>query len=250
MPEQAYDAIIVGTGAGGGTLAYRLAAGGLKILIVERGPFLPREKANWDTQTVFDSSRYHNPEVWYDKDGGEIRPGMSYFVGGNTKVYGAALFRLRARDFERVEHRGGLSPEWPLKYRDFEPYYTEAEQLYQVHGKSGLDPTEPPRTGEYPYAAVSHEPRIQEVCEALEARGLHPYHTPLGIRLNEVQRHLGACIRCDTCDGFPCLVQAKSDAEISAVRPILPEANVNSSTAPARYWSLPTSGGWIASCTN
>jgi choline dehydrogenase-like flavoprotein len=133
-----YDLIIIGTGAGGGTLAYRIAQTGKRILILERGSFLPREKANWDTKTVFNSDRYHNSEVWYDKDGNELHPGMSYFVGGNTKVYGAALFRLREKDFEAYQQKDGISPEWALKYRDFEPYYVQAEKLYQVHGKSGI----------------------------------------------------------------------------------------------------------------
>lgn len=221
-----YDVIVVGTGAGGGTLVYRLAQTGKKILVLERGPFLPREKQNWDTKTVFNGDRYHNAEIWYDRVGNELHPGMSYFVGGNTKVFGAALFRLREKDFEKFQHKDGFSPEWPLKYRDFEPYYGQAEKLYQVHGQSGEDPTEPFRSEEFPYPAVSHEPRIQEIAEILQSKGLNPYHTPVGIRLNEAQRYLSQCIRCNTCDGYPCLVQAKSDADISAVRPVLGRDNV------------------------
>lgn len=221
-----YDVIIIGTGAGGGTLAYRLAQTGKRILILERGPFLPREKQNWDTQTVFNSNRYHNSEVWITPEGKAIHPGMSYFVGGNTKVYGAALFRLREKDFEEYRHKDGISPAWPLKYRDFEPYYVRAEQLYRVHGQGGLDPTEPPRSQEYAYPPVSHEPRIQEVHDALKAQGLHPYYTPLGIHLNEAQRFLSECIRCNTCDGFPCLVHAKSDAEVSAILPAIQQGTV------------------------
>ena len=224
--ETHYDMIIIGTGAGGGTLAYKLATSGKKILILERGPFLPREKVNWDTQTVFNSDRYHNAEIWYDKDGNELHPGMSYFVGGNTKVYGAALFRLRERDFEAYQHQDGISPAWPLKYQDFEPYYVAAEKLYQVHGKAGEDPTEPFRSADFAYPAVSHEPRIQEVADILTAKGLQPYHTPMGIHLNEAQQYLSQCIRCNTCDGYPCLVHAKSDAEISTVRPIMGQDNV------------------------
>lgn len=221
-----YDIIIIGTGAGGGTLTYRLAQSGKKILVLERGPFLPREKENWDVKTVFNSDRYHNSEVWYNRNGKEIHPGMSYFVGGNTKLYGAALFRLREKDFEAFQHKDGISPAWPLKYQDFEPYYVQAEKLYQVHGQSGEDPTEPFRSEEFPYAAVSHEPRIEEVSDILRSKGLNPYHTPVGIRLNEAQRYLSECIRCNTCDGFPCLVHAKSDAEVSALRPVMGEENV------------------------
>ena len=114
-----FDVIIIGTGAGGGTLLHRLAPSGKRILVLERGPFLPREKDNWNYHGSF---KYYSSEVMFNKDGGEIRPGFSYFVGGNTKVYGAALFRLREKDFETFRHRDGLSPEWPIKYRDWEDY--------------------------------------------------------------------------------------------------------------------------------
>jgi choline dehydrogenase-like flavoprotein len=219
MSNNHYDVIIIGTGAGGGTLAHRLAPSGKKILVLERGAFLPREKANWNTVEVFQKDRYHTSEVWYDRDGEEIHPGTGYWVGGNTKVYGGALFRWREKDFEKVVHKGGISPEWPLKYADFEPYYTEAEKLYEVHGTRSEDFTEPPSNNPYPFPAISHEPRIQEIHQELENKGLHPFHLPLAIKLNEVNRRLSACIRCDTCDGFPCLVDGKADADINCMRP-------------------------------
>ena len=227
MSNNHYDIIIIGTGAGGGTLAHSLAGSGKKVLILERGSFLPREKANWDTVEVFQNDRYHTNEVWYDKQGKEIHPGTGYWVGGNTKVYGAALFRLRKNDFEKVIHKNGISPEWPLKYQDFEPYYTEAEKLYDVHGKRGLDPTEPQMSRDYPYPAVSHEPRIQEIHDTLGTKGLHPFYVPLGIKLDEVNRRLSPCIRCDTCDGFPCLVHAKADSDVNCVRPSLQNQNIH-----------------------
>lgn len=207
-------------------MLHELAATGKRILVLERGPFLPREKENWDTRVAFNSTRYFGPEVWQDRDGKDLRAGMRYHVGGNTKLYGAALFRLRERDFESVQHVDGVSPEWPLKYRDWESWYARAEQLYHVHGEAGLDPTEPWRSGPYPWPAVSHEPRIAEITEALRAQGLTPSYTPLGVRLHEKQPHLSPCIRCSTCDGYPCLVHAKSDAEISTVRPVLGRTNV------------------------
>jgi choline dehydrogenase-like flavoprotein len=216
-----FDVLVIGTGAGGGTLLHRLAASGKRILVLERGPFLPREKDNWDTRVAFNTTRYFGPEVWLDRNGGEVRAGMSYHVGGNTKLYGAALFRLREQDFERVQQVGGVSPEWPLQYADWEPYYTQAEALYQVHGQGAIDPTEPRRSRPYTWPAVRHEPRIQEIADSLEAQGLHPSPTPLGIRLDERQPHRSPCIRCATCDGYPCLVHAKSDAEVSAVRPVM-----------------------------
>lgn len=224
--ENHFDIIIIGTGAGGGTLAYKLASSGKKILILERGSFLPREKDNWNTTEVFQKDRYHTKEVWYDKDGKELHPGTGYWVGGNTKVYGAALFRLREKDFEKVIHKGGVSPEWGLKYDDFEPYYNEAEKLYHVHGKQGDDPTEPKRKSEYPFPQVSHEPRIQEIHNDLSKKGFKPFYIPLGVKLNESNRVLSDCIRCDTCDGFPCLVDAKADSDLVGVRPAVKYPNV------------------------
>jgi len=222
-----YDVIIIGTGAGGGSLLNRIASSGKRILVLERGPFLPREKDNWSYHGSF---KYYSSETMYNKAGGEIHPGFCYYVGGNTKVYGAALFRLRERDFEKFRHKDGFSPEWPLKYRDFEPYYDQAEELYQVHGKAGEDPTEPPRKRDYPFPPISHEPRIKEVFEILKARGMKPYPAPMGIRINEALMHLSPCIRCDTCDGYPCLVHAKSDADVSAVRPVMREPNITLAT--------------------
>ncbi len=238
-----YDLIIIGTGAGGGTLAHRLAPSGKKILVLERGQFLPREKANWNTVEVFQKDRYHTDEIWQDHKGRTLHPGTSYYVGGNTKVYGGALFRLRERDFEQINHHGGTSPEWPLKYQDFAPYYTQAEKLYQVHGKQGLDPTEPPRQGEYPFPAISHEPRIEEIHQRLAAKGLNPFYLPLAIRLNEVSQFMSECIRCDTCDGFPCMVQGKSDADITCIQPALQANNVTLLTgAKVRHLNTSASG--------
>ncbi|WP_017300936.1 GMC oxidoreductase [Nodosilinea nodulosa] len=225
-----YDIIIIGTGAGGGTLAYRLAPSGKRILILERGDFLPREKANWDAREVYQNERYHTHETWVDGAGKPFRPQMSYWVGGNTKVYGAALLRLRERDFEAVAHVDGISPEWPLKYADFEPYYAEAEALYQVHGRAGEDPTEAGRSSPFPYPAVSHEPRMAAIAQTLTHQGLTPFHLPLGLNLNEVDKTLGACIRCDSCDGFPCLVQGKADAEVVGIQPIRHAVNVTLQT--------------------
>ena len=226
MVNDHYDVIIIGTGAGGGTLVNLLAPTGKKILVLERGTFLPREKANWDDKELFQKDRYRTSEVWYTKAGKAMRPHTHYYVGGNTKFYGSALFRFRERDFEKVTHKGGISPEWPLKYRDFAPYYDQAEKLYQVHGKRGLDPTEPPSNEDYPFPAINHEPYIQQIHNALKDRGFDPSYLPLGIKLNEVNRFLSACIRCNTCDGFPCFLNAKADADVNGVRPAMVYQNL------------------------
>ena len=221
-----YDVIIIGTGAGGGTLARHLAPSGKRILLLERGDWLPRESQNWNTHDVFVENRYVSPETWYDERGKAFQPQIHYFVGGATKLYGAALYRLRKEDFGKIRHQDGISPAWPIAYEDMEPYYTKAEQLYQVHGARAEDPTEPPASAPYPFPAVSHEPRIQQLSDQLAAAGYHPFHAPCGIMLNAGNMPYSPCIRCSTCDGFPCLVHAKSDAEVLGVRPALEHPNV------------------------
>ncbi len=190
-----YDVIIIGSGAGGGTLAYRLAPTGLKILLLERGGYLPREPENWDANEVFGKERYVAKELWYDKHGTPFRPHAQYFVGGNTKVYGAILFRLRERDFGEVRHYGGVSPAWPISYADLEPYYTEAERLYLVHGQHGEDPTEPPRSGPFPYPAVSHEPRIQQLHDDLVRAGHQPFPDAHVLCVRPALRHDNVSLR-------------------------------------------------------
>ncbi|WP_426560670.1 GMC oxidoreductase [Angustibacter sp. McL0619] len=221
-----YDVIIVGSGAGGGTLAHRLAPSGKRVLILERGDWLPREAENWDAGAVFVDNRYVSADTWFDHEGKAFQPQIHYYVGGATKFYGAALYRLRLLDFGELTHHGGTSPAWPVGYDVFEPYYTQAEQLYQVHGARGEDPTDPPSDSPYPFPPVSHEPRIQQLFDDLGRAGLHPFHAPCGVMLDEARPERSACIRCATCDGFPCLVHAKSDADVIAVRPSLLHDNV------------------------
>ncbi len=205
MATNHYDVIIIGSGAGGGTLAHKLAPTGKKILILERGGYVPREKDNWSPRAVNLEGKYQTPEKWHDKDGNELHPHTNYYVGGNTKFFGAALFRLRKEDFGEIKHHGGLSPAWPINYDDMEPYYTEAERLYHVHGNRGEDPTEPPAPSCYPHPAVSHEPRLQQLSDDFVGLGLRPFHTPLGVMLDESDPQSSKCIRCGTCDGFPAL---------------------------------------------
>jgi choline dehydrogenase-like flavoprotein len=239
VSDAAFDVIIIGTGAGGATLARRLAPSGQRILLLERGDWLPREPENWNPAQVLIDDRYVSPDEWSDADGRAFAPAVHYLVGGATKLTGAVLHRMRREDFGEVRHRDGISPAWPISYEDLEPYYTQAEQLYGVHGVRGEDPTEPGTSAPYPFPPVSHEPRIAQLAEDLLNAGLNPFHTPLGVLLREengLRSVLGspvhrpdsysACIRCPTCDGFPCLVLGKSDAELIGVRPALEHHNV------------------------
>lgn len=238
--EGRYDIIIIGSGAGGGTLTHRLASSGKRALLIERGDYVRREVENWSPRAVNVDGRYHTAEEWRDRDGAALHPHTSYCVGGNTKFFGAALFRLREADFGEIRHHGGVSPAWPVGYGEFEPYYTKAERLYHVHGERGADPTEPPASAPYPHPPVSHEPRIQQLHDDLVRMGHRPFHVPLGIQLDEQQPRNSPCIRCGTCDGFPCLVNAKADAQVCAVDPALEFPNVALLTG-ARVARLETS---------
>jgi choline dehydrogenase-like flavoprotein len=224
--DKRYDVIIIGSGAGGGTLARELAPSGKNILILERGDWLKREVENWDAAAVFEQNRYVSPETWYDRHGKAFQPQVHYFVGGATKLFGAALYRLRREDFGELHHYDGISPAWPITYEDLEPYYTRAEQMYHVHGLRGQDPTEPPASAPYPCEPISNEPRIQQLYDDLTAAGCHPFPAPCALMLNERDMAYSTCIRCRTFDGFPCLMHGKSDAEVIAVRPALEFPNV------------------------
>ncbi|WP_295857025.1 GMC family oxidoreductase, partial [uncultured Xylophilus sp.] len=224
MSSEHYDLIVVGSGPGGASLVHRLAPTGKRILLIERGDYLPRSQANWDAKTVFVDGAYQTRETWHGADGSHFQPGLHYYVGGNSKVYGAALLRMRERDFGEVRHVDGLSPAWPLAYADFEPYYTEAERLFHVHGQRGEDPLEPWASAAYPHPAVAHEPRITALAESFRRQGAHPFHLPLGILLDERDGRptpTSRCIRCDAFDGFPCLLNGKADAQVVCVDPTL-----------------------------
>lgn len=216
------DIVIVGSGMGGGTMAWALADSGADILVVERGSFLPREVENWSPEAIFDQGRYKNAEAWYSQDGSTFSPGVYYYVGGNTKLYGAMLPRFREVDFRQIQHAEGVSPAWPVGYEEMEPFYAEVERLYHVHANAGADPTEPWRSGPFPYPEVPHEPYVQRLADSLTAQGLHPFSMPAAIDL----RDGGRCVRCRTCDAYPCLVDAKGDADICAVRPAIQQGKV------------------------
>jgi choline dehydrogenase-like flavoprotein len=217
-----YDIIIIGSGAGGGTIAQALSATGARILILERGDFVPQEEENWNPEAVWKNLRYQTAERWLDERGREFRPYTHYCVGGNTKFWGSVLYRMRREDFDAVEHADGLSPAWPIDYDTLAPYYDRAERLYHVRGEAGIDPTEPARAP-FPYAAVPHAPEMEQIVESLRAQGLHPSPLPLGLlRPGEED----GCLLCNTCNSFACKIHAKSEADICCVREAIRRENV------------------------
>lgn len=221
-----YDIIIVGTGTGGSTMAYKLAPTGKRILILERGGFIPKEKQNWDPHEVVTLGRYRPTENWYDKDGKPFKPYIHYNVGGNSKMYGAAMFRFRESDFESVAHYGGISPAWPFGYETLEDYYTQAEKLYCVHGKRGTDPSEPPAAADYPLPPLPYEPLIQDLDKKLKDLGLQPFPLPMGVRLPQDYSNVETPVVLENFDGFPDLTESKSDGQVTCLRPALQNKNV------------------------
>ena len=224
--ETKYDIIIIGSGAGGGTLAYKLAPTGKKILILERGNYIPKEKENWDAREVFTNGRYRTTEVWYDGNDKPFSPFTHYAVGGNTKMFGAALFRLRESDFNAVKHYGGLSPAWPITYDELAPFYEEAEKIYSVHGQRGADPTEPRSNNQYPFPPLQHEPSMQELYNSISSLGYNPFPLPLAVRLGENGKTGSSPIRLSNFDGFPDPTEAKADAQVVTLRQALKLPNV------------------------
>ena len=215
------DVVIIGSGVGGGGIALQLAGSGAKVLVLERGPVLPREPQNWDLEAVFCAERYKTEETWY-ADGRAFRPGMYYFVGGHTKFYGTAMFRFREHDFDEVVHDEGVSPAWPIRYADLEPWYGQAERQFGVRGEGGTDPTDPPRSTPYAHAPIPHEPVLAAIEARLRAQGLKPFPMPSAVDLGPG----GRCQRCANCDAVPCQIGAKGDAEVRLIRPALEQGNV------------------------
>jgi choline dehydrogenase-like flavoprotein len=220
------DILIVGAGMGGSALAYALKDTGLRIHVLERGGYLPREAENSSVEEVFHRKRYRSVDVWTDAKGQPFNPGIHYYVGGNTKVYGATMMRLRERDFGELEHEDGVSPAWPISYAELEPYYARAEIMMGTRGATGADPTEPPHSAGYPFPPIPHDPGIATLVSGLEGQGLHPFPLPVSIQ----QGGGGACVRCMTCDGFPCPYDAKGDAENRCLRPAMLSGRVTLET--------------------
>ena len=222
-----YDVIIIGTGAGGGTLAHTLAASGKRILLLERGDFLPREMDNWDPEAGVRGREVHLQGHLVRRRRQAVPAAGPLLRGRGDQAVRRGPVPAAAR---RTSARSSTSTGSPRPGRC--PTTTSsrgtrrAEQLYQVHGNGGEDPTEGHRSEPYPWPAVSHEPRIQQISDGLAKGGYHPFHAPCGILLNEADRPRSTCIRCTWCDGYPCLVHAKSDAEVIAVRPVLGRDNV------------------------
>ncbi|MGB3542366.1 GMC oxidoreductase [Rubrivirga sp.] len=231
-----YDLCIIGAGVGGGALAQALAPTGKRILLLNRLGSLPRESRNWDPKAMFTEDAYKSEELWID-DATDLpfRPGMYYWLGGNTKVYGSALLRLRPQDFGELQTMDGVSPAWPISYDDLAPFYDRAEQTYHVHGRRGADPFEPPSSRPFPHPAIEHDPRIADVAEGLRSQGVDAFELPMGVQFSREDPGSGPFVLRETFDamgraafdGYPDLLHLKCDAEVASVEPAVAHSNVD-----------------------
>jgi len=222
MPNQeTVDIVIIGSGVGGGTAAAALAPTGVNILILERGARLKDSEAARDARAIFQRGHFRPSETWLDGAGQPFNPGNYYYVGGNSKLYGAVLIRYRAQDFSPISYREGSTPGWPFGYEELERWYTRAEKLYRVRGALGADRTEPSHSEPYPFPPVPDEPAIAKVRERMRSAGLHPFQLPLGV---DIERWLA---RAKTpWDAFPDTGSGKMDAECCGVNEALRHPNV------------------------
>lgn len=214
---------VIGSGMGGGMISRALAERGLKVAIFERGYRLPREKENRDAGAIFVQNRYKNAGTWYDRNGKPFLPGVHYYVGGNTKLYGASLIRFSESDFRESVAAEGISPAWPFSYADLEKYYGQAESALKVNGNAGADPFASYRSTEYDKPALEHEPNNADFAKSLKRSGVSPYPMAIGVDYGPG----GKCVRCIWCDGYPCLLGAKSDGETCGVDPALATGNAS-----------------------
>jgi choline dehydrogenase-like flavoprotein len=226
MSHSVPDIVIIGSGMGGATLAAGLAGSGLRVLILEKGNHLKDTPETRDAKAIFQQGFFRPKENWLDKDGKAFNPGNYYVVGGNTKFYGAVLFRYRREDFSELKFpEGGVSPAWPFSYDELEPYYSRAEQLYKVRGIEGEDVTEPYHSQPYPHGPVPDEPAIARVRKRLKKAGLTPATLPLGV---DIERWLS---RAQTpFDAYPDTLTGKMDAETCGLAAALKDPNITLQT--------------------
>ena len=183
-PREDIDVVIIGSGMGGASFAAGLASTGVRIVIVERGQQLADSPDTRDDAAIFRRGVFRPKEIWLDGKSQGFNPGNYYYVGGNTKFYGAVLIRYRAQDFAPIQYAEGATPGWPFAYEELEAWYSRAETLYQVRGAAGQDPTEPPHSAPYNFPPVPDEPAIAQVRERLAKAGMHPFSLPLGVDIN------------------------------------------------------------------
>ena len=220
-----YDVIIIGSGAGGGTLAHRLAPSGKRDPAARARRLAPPRAAELARRRRLRGRALLSPDTWLDGNGKPFQPQVHYYVGGATKLYGAALYRLRAEDFGELRHYDGISPAWPIPTRRWSPTTRRPSSSTRSTGRAARTPPNPRR------GALSAPGRIARAAHRPAGRGSRrhrppPLPRPLRGAARRVEHALQQVRPLPDCDGFPCLVHAKSDAEVIAVRPAIEHDNV------------------------
>jgi len=212
MSEKQFDAIVIGSGFGGAMTAKKLVDAGWDVAIIERGREVKRGPSNWARNASVDLTDNYDKSQPYHVEKGGNKPKMGSYtaVGGPSIFYGGVSFRFREADFEPPSDIVADSKAaWPIKYADLSPYYDEAENILQISGEAGVDPTEPSRANAFPQAATQLAKISERLKTAAQSLGLHPFRLPMAINYEDKSRTL--CQRCTTCDTFACAVGAKND---------------------------------------
>jgi len=210
--NQEFDAIIIGSGFGGSMTAKKLVDAGKKVLMLERGDWVVRGPQNWEKNGSIDLSPFYDKKLPYKVIKGGNKPAMGVYscVGGPSVFYGGVSFRFREDDFNPPQEIiGDSGAQWPITYADLSTYYDEAENLLNIAGESGVDPTEPHRIQEFPQKPGRYAKISEKVKSAAEGLGLKPFHLPIAINYQDITRN--TCQNCTTCDTFACAVEAKND---------------------------------------
>jgi choline dehydrogenase-like flavoprotein len=219
MPATTHDAIVVGSGAGGASVAYKLVRAGRRVLVAERGGRLPRDGSTLDVKKVFKDGVFKNSDPWVDGNNQMFTPGEYYNVGGKTKWYGAALTRLLPHEFEADPAHQCLP--WPFGYAELAPYYDEAEALMHAN-------------------VFANEPGLQalidRICRADPA--WRPQSLPLGLK----QAILDDPNEAKHFDGFASACGYKSDAEWNLLDPIRDDPLLDLSTGNSVVALVPADG--------
>lgn len=216
------DFVIIGSGIGGATIAHALAPTGASIVILERGEHLQDSPETRDLSAIFKRGHFRSSETWLDAKDRPFSPGNFYNVGGNSKFYGAVMYRYRESDFKARDLPEGSTADWPYEYDELEPWYTKAEALYQVRCTAGLDPTDPPRSAPFPHSAIAYEPQIKDAAERLRKLGLNPAPLPLSV---DIEKWLAR--DATPWDGVPDTHTGKIDAETGPLDEALNYPNVD-----------------------
>jgi choline dehydrogenase-like flavoprotein len=218
-----WDLVIVGSGFGGAMIAHRAIEAGAKVLMIERGDWVPRGEEAWKPEASLELTDSYAKDIPYRclRGGHGSTIGGYACVGGPSVYYGCVAFRFREQDFEGdPDIVRDSNAAWPFRYSEIEPYYSEAEHLLGICGSDAGDETAPFRSSPYPFPPAPLAPLSQRVCDAAVGLGLSPFHLPLAINHVKTETR-AACRVCRTCDTYACGIEAKNDIATMMIKPLI-----------------------------